>query len=768
MLVRWLFLGSLAVLGCGSQMMSPPPLPDASGLVTLPPTPDGGVPQAPDTPLAGKVVLPPNIPVQMTSLKVMAMAGETTPDPEGKFTVTGAGATRQGLMLLDQDDHLLMVGFGKMGTDNAITTTTTATFYLMLFGGAMLLPPKAWDQAVDRFINAAETKEFAQFLDGKIAANPAFLELASEADKLAMAQAVGKTLVKMVPQVGKIMQSLVLVNPGDSKSGVTVLIGDKDQNPVSDINQITFKNDYRRRLYAFIDRQVGQGDTYVKEKGFELPPTNGLNGALGSVGDVIMGNGAYTPAYYGPVGLGSVLTDDEELHYRVRVLGNGQPAPWVKLTPEQESELHFVTVKNMLVDMFLPAFFALLNFDWLGGAFASPAFGDFIVQVVQNVYNGNLISVGNYLSKGDMMQAVGQFATILSQDQMVRSWILEQFRIWIIKTFNNEKWWKFSFAASGKLLVALSIVDKVLAVVDYYAVAGDGVKSNSVEDWYVTVRAPKVLLSPAKAKLSCGEKTTFTASLKNGGQKLTGDFIYKFTNTAKYGHLTTKQNNTYMDNFEVTMPDVSYTVNPGDPPDGAIDTIGVEIWLVTESADDKKKKIKQYIGKAQAQAEMHKECVNTFGYVGSGAYTSGCTGALSIPTMVYPGTDVTVTAQAGGGICSGASVWMSFATSAKLDGQSAGKLYTSSIYDFCYSGDPQPMVPPGFGVALPDDKAHTITFHIDDQIKCPICVKEISNGVPCYSNLGNRWNVSGPAVVMGGGGGTHGWSTVRFFTVGLK
>jgi hypothetical protein len=145
-------------------------------------------------------------------------------------------------------------------------------------------------------------------------------------------------------------------------------------------------------------------------------------------------------------------------------------------------------------------------------------------------------------------------------------------------------------------------------------------------------------------------------------------------------------------------------------------------------------------------------------------YKSGCTHVLTIPGVVYPGDVVTVTAKAAyGGVCGSCSVWMSYAVSATLDGEDAGTSVGTGIYDFCYWGDPQPICPSGVGVNLPDDGTHTITFTIADTLIYSNCVYEITNGTACSSNYGNRKNVLGPAVVMSGNGGTHGWSTVKFY-----
>lgn len=145
-------------------------------------------------------------------------------------------------------------------------------------------------------------------------------------------------------------------------------------------------------------------------------------------------------------------------------------------------------------------------------------------------------------------------------------------------------------------------------------------------------------------------------------------------------------------------------------------------------------------------------------------YNSGCTQVLTGPSVVYPGDLVTVTAKANvDGVCASAWVWMSYAVEVEIDGAPGEAGGDNYIYDYCYDGTPQPIVPGGVGVMLPDSGTHTITFYIPEDLLYSNCVREVENGTPCSSNNGNTRNVVGPAIVMSGSGGTHGWSTVKFY-----
>lgn len=734
------------------------PQPFVPSIIALDPaTFDGGVPKVVPTSLEGTVSLPPGFQQPLEQLEIRALLGRASVSSTGHFMVQGVGTKRQGVQLLDRQDNLIALGWATAGTPAVISSKSTAAFFLFFYAGAPFYPPAAWNSIIELLLAAPETATLGTVLDEKLVQNPKYLSLSTPEDQASFAQAVGEALGKLTSLATR-KQPLVLVNPADKKSGVTVLVGDKDGTATSDVNQVTFMNEWRRRLWVTIERQ--SGDTYVRDQDFELAPTSGLNGVIGSITDVMEQKGAYTPVYQGPVSLGTPLTEDEVIRYRVRVLGNGQPSG-IALTPEQLGKKQFVSVKALLVDLFIPGLFSLMEFDWLGNLFGSAYFGEFVKEMTNQVYNGGLLDLGNLLTAGDLWGALNKFGSILQNNSTWRDWLLENFRIMLIHLFNSEEVWKFSHKASTTLLSAMAVVDRVLAVADLVAVTRDSAAGSDVEEWMVSVRAPKVIVTPARAQVSCGERTAFTVSVKNAGQLLATNMTYKLESAPSFGHFTTPINSSYKDIFEITRPEFFYTVDPGIVAQEGQDEAVISVSAVVDS------KTKLYLGKAKFTAQVGQTCTSTPGYVGSGAFTSGCTHALSVPSVVHPGDEVTVTAKSGyGGVCGTSFVWMSFATSVSLDGApptSGGG--GRGIYDFCYGGGPQPLVPPGAGVALPDGETHTLKFKIDNNLKCPVCVKENLNGSPCSSNSGNRKTVSGPAVVMGGTGGTHGWSTVRFFTV---
>ena len=740
---------------------------DVAATVTLP---DAGKEEPftwAEAKIKGKIELPAGISTSVTSLTVNGILGTTSPSADGSFEVSGGSKGRQGAFVSDSSGKVVLFGWIRPGQTDTISTKTTAAYLLWLYAWSWRYPTANWDGLVDLISRQRQVDTLAAFLDEKLKTNLTFLELSNDADRSALGTKVGQLLVEIDPTWSKLPTNMVLINPAETKSGVTVLIGDKDGTASSDINQITLMNEWRRRSWVFIGRNIdGQ---ITAEQNFELPPTNGLNGVLGSVGDVINGNGAYTPIYYGPIGLGTVRDENDVRKYQLRMVGAGS-GEGSGLTADQADKKLFVSIKAFLLDLFIPAFFSLGNFEWLGKMTGSSGMGEFIKELVAQTYNGNLINVGNMIYSGDFRGALLGISNVMMNNSSFRDWLFEEFRIKVmIQLFGNEAAWKFTRDASLKALSALAVVEKILGVYDYMAVWRDIARANPVEDWDITVRMPKVIFTPAQATVACGEKTGFRVTIKNAGQELSKDITYKYESNPKLGHFTSGVNSTYKDNFESTDSTVYYTADPGTNT-GGMDQI--KVTATQKIAQDKGPTLKIELGQAIATAKVEATCNATGGgYIGSSAYTSGCTGAFSTPSVVYPGDEVAVTAQAGyGGVCGSGFVYMSHAVSAKIDGGEwqTGSSGTGGVYDFCYTGDPQPMIPGGVGMALPDGNSHTITFKIDPNIKCPSCVREVLEGTPCSSNPGNRRNINGPAVVMGGNGGTHGWSTVRFFKIEVR
>ena len=751
--------------GCGTNGSTSSPS-DAGRDITVTPTvtlPDAAI-EAPFTwtevKIDGKVSLPSGVSTSVSALKVNGLLGSANPSADGSFQVAGTSSGRQGATVTDSGGKLVLLGWLRPGQTDALSTRTSAAYLLWLHLGSARFPASAWDSIVELVSKQKQVDDLALFLDEKLKTNVTFLELSNDADKSALGKKLEQLLSEMAPMSGP--TKMVLVNPTYTKSGVTVLIGDKDGNAAADVNQISLMNEWRHRAHIFIGRNIdGQ---IVPESDFELPPTNGLNGAIGSVSDVIAGNGAYTPIYYGPVGLGTVTDENDIRKYRLRMVGAG-PDPGT-LTEAEKSKRSFVSMKAFLLDLFLPALFSVGSFDWLHHMFGSTAMGEFVKEMVSQTYNGQMSNAGNLVYAGDYKGAMLSLANTLQNNSEFRDWFFKTLREKVFeKLFSSENALTFTKEASTKALAALAIVDKILGAYDFLAVWRDVARANPVEDWDVTVRAPKVIFTPALASVSCAEKTGFRVSIKNAGQTLSKDITYKFESSPSFGHFTSGSNATYKDNFESTDPEVYYTSNPGGSTGGSDE---ITVTAIQKIAQDKGPTLKIELGKAKAKVKVDATCQGGSGYSGSTAYTSGCTVAMTSPGVVHPGDEVSIGVQAGfGGVCGSAFVYMSHAVSAKLDigDWQTGSAGTGGVYDFCYGGAAQPMVPGGAGMALPDGNAHVVTFKIDPNLKCPSCIREIAEGTPCSSNPGNHRNISGPALVMGGNGGTHGWSTVRFFTI---
>ncbi|MFO0748783.1 MAG: hypothetical protein U1F43_24430 [Myxococcota bacterium] len=154
-------------------------------------------------------------------------------------------------------------------------------------------------------------------------------------------------------------------------------------------------------------------------------------------------------------------------------------------------------------------------------------------------------------------------------------------------------------------------------------------------------------------------------------------------------------------------------------------------------------------------------------------WTSGCAQVSVAPAEVHAGDTLTVSVTTHSGLCAGSSLWVVPADWADL----GGTHYEASsvdlgIYDFCYSGteQPVPISGPATQVPLADEWTGTVTFHIPSALSGPACIDYVgpdSGGVCCTYGGGctPRGMFRGPMAAVGGGGGTHGWTTVRMFGV---
>ena len=319
----------------------------ASALDSTVTLPDGGVdavdPEPPKTvAISGTVALPAGYTGSILELVVESGVETQTPDAQGAFTLQGFDGASQGVMVVDAQGNPLLLGWISPGKENAISTTSTAALLLFVAGGGPLLPAGSWGTLADLIRQSPETAKLALVLDAELLKDSAYLASPTPA----LFTSLTNALAAITPQFSILKQGLVLVNPAERKSGVRLLIGDQEGNTVADVNRITVMNEFRRRGYVFIDRKVG--DLFVEQTAFEMPPTAGLSGVLGSITDAWDGKVVYNPVYLGPIGLGLVATEKKTV-YRVRVVGNGASrAPEIVLTDKQQTQKQLTILKFAL------------------------------------------------------------------------------------------------------------------------------------------------------------------------------------------------------------------------------------------------------------------------------------------------------------------------------------------------------------------------------------------------------------------------------------
>lgn len=152
-------------------------------------------------------------------------------------------------------------------------------------------------------------------------------------------------------------------------------------------------------------------------------------------------------------------------------------------------------------------------------------------------------------------------------------------------------------------------------------------------------------------------------------------------------------------------------------------------------------------------------------------WTSGCAEVTLGAQVANAGDFIEATVTTHSGICAGAGVWAVPSDYAIFQGEEVVEAATSlGVYDFCTDGPEQPV--PAYGVAtvvrVPDDWSGVVRFHVPEAGGgCIDYIGPDSGGTCCmYSgDCPPHGEFEGPMVVAGGYGGTHGWSTVRMFTV---
>jgi hypothetical protein len=550
----------------------------------------------------GVVQLPAGMTAALSTLTVSAPNGSSI-RPDGSFEYDRMPGGDSLVIVANQDGKPVLAGFTDGDTAPIqINTQTTAVAILFYASGSFTLPPDQHNN-VRRLIAAhAAVPPLATALEQRLAANPGALadrdpQLQSAIQTALDSMGANRSRAAKAPTRGRAeepsISSQLLAQPLEAQSGMIVSSSD-------DLVGLQVANTRRRNLLLFIT-QTGYEDAQGVRHDVDLPvvsgafpkdwivATNKLVGAIGSVVDVVAGNGSYQPVISKPpIPLPVNPTTAKKSFYRVTLAGPGidpgrAPKEGAKVKTAATEMLGLGFVKDIFLPLLFSALDIHLNFNEL---LNQQGLLESTKGLISILAGGGHVAIG--LTSFEPKEVALSVLKTMTDDYVFRQAILNWVTQFLIAHTDIKN--VAPILAGNVVLTRLSfflaILDKGFALGDASVTAYDWGQSNYFEEWEVTAIPPRVDIRPGDSTVINSEFVVLKAETP-----VTGSLVYHWKTDGVYGHLLDAKGHSGAE-FDTTADSVSYV---GDkPPDTGeqIDKVTVTIYKIpTEGPSQQRIKI---------------------------------------------------------------------------------------------------------------------------------------------------------------------------------
>jgi hypothetical protein len=565
----------------------------------------------------GVVVLPQGFKEPLSALQLSGM-GLSKVSGNGTFSYQSSDTNSSMLVLTDSTGKGVLFGFSypSSGKPAEISVTQTAIALLFYATGSFTLPFEQHETVLNLLAADPSIGPLAQSITQQIAGDPTAISdnntTITAAVQTALNSMQGSRAVtaiaalrhtsaaasppfnpsRQVAASGRSASSraatLMRVQPTQTQSGL-ILAQSDDQTGL----QIT--NTFRRSGLYFITETTyedANGNTVNKTPPLDLatgtdaqtvPSVNKLNGAIGSIIDVLRGNGAYQPKNAGaPIPLPLDPPDAKQTVYHVTIVGPGLDPGTQPQIPGKPylQQANWAMVKSLVKDIVIPLSFAAL---------------DKHINIEELQEQGPLLqSFRGFLSLGaigghvylnltgttlDPTELIVTLSKAIVDDPVFRQAFVQWVNT-VLEAVAEETGKQIASAAVEDVLtrfnLILSIIDKGLALGDAARVAADWGQSQWFNEWDVTVVNPSVHLSPGTATVTnVSNIATFTAAV-TGQDPSTLRFAWSTSGTQ--GSLEHHPAGGALPSGPITDSSVDYVTNLSKAKNGASDTVTVTAY----------------------------------------------------------------------------------------------------------------------------------------------------------------------------------------------
>lgn len=572
-----------AIISCDGSGNAAPRAQTSTASVTLP---TGN--------FTGTVALPAGVALDPASLTVTNSLDTASVSANGDFTINKFTDGPQLAFVAGPSGKPLFMGWLD-ATRTSLNAHSTAEVLIYMVTGCFALPKEARLAAMDLIAASSEATQVSAAIEASLIANPDGLS-DSDAVKQALANAVSSIAAATGVSSKTATKTLasLLVDPIEEKSGLRVNL--------TGVNSFVLRNRYRRPGYAYI-KQI----SYVPEAGgaavpaekalteFEVSPVQGLNGLLGTIGDIAAGNLAYTEVDSDtinlPMAAGSKITT-----YQLMVVGPGMlNGDYSSLNAQQVEKQLNTTLLFIAKDFVLPlvvnTILPTLDDQTTAGLFKDLGTGtvgaDLIVQMLSLPGLKEQAQAGDI--KGAVKTAVFGLLNTVSFQQTFIGFVTKK-----IANLGERATVDLSMDFAKMIFNDIDVTNKILVGFDATAVAQNISLSNMADSWTIDVTKPIVRLTPQDSEINTFANVLLTCEV---AEAAASDVVltYHWSTSGQGGSLTdTSPANHTGTSFDSTAGTVYYFADKGV---ATTDSVTVEVFRLDGSQ-------KTSIGTAQARVKV--------------------------------------------------------------------------------------------------------------------------------------------------------------------
>jgi len=454
------------------------------------------------------VTLPTGMTLELTSLKVVTLAGTFPVNASGQAEVTYFNDGNQWTTVTDANGNPILFGWiGAAKTELSALSTAKVLLYFRLGGPWLTRDSQA--RLLEHLENQAPILgPLADAVAAALVAAPDAMSTDPAALKAALETAATAMLATPLART--------ITDPLEGQSGVQVIDSESGST-------VRLQNYFRRRAYAYIDRTgfrppSAQLDTPITPpvpiRDFDVSPTGGLSGVFGSLANLILGVVPYAPVLTDPTTLQVVDANGSSdssavvsTSYRVLVIGPGASDGLIALlTQAQRDKLGELETKAFILDFMLPI---VTNIFLPVGATKVPnspsdpsyqAFQDLMSTKLPDIINltGQALDQGlTLVREGNLSGGVKLVVTAIATSSSASEALIDIIEIFASQLTHAQM--TPAFQALGR---SVTLVNAAMAGLDAGAVGKDYFKSKRVERFTVRALQSKVSLSPEAADVA--------------------------------------------------------------------------------------------------------------------------------------------------------------------------------------------------------------------------------------------------------------------------